>query len=574
MDQDGDAVIFTCNDHHLKTFKKMEGYRKDSKLCDIILVVGEKRIKAHRLVLAAFSDYFSALFTGELCEKGQSVVHLTDMDPQAVEDLVQYAYTSHIEIRVDNVENLLSVSCILQIDEVKEACSEFMKHQLHPSNCLGIRAFADGHGCSELYKIADAFTKERFVDVVKNQEFVLLSSECVARLLSSDDLNVSSESQIFDALCMWAEYDKESRKKVLPRLLGLVRLPLLAPEFLVDKVEMSSLFRDISSCRELIIEAMKYQLLPKRRFQLQNSRTTPRKSTVGKLYVVGGMDSSKGAIQIEHYDPRKNQWSVVSPMVTRRLQFDVAVVGGNLYVVGGRDGLKTLNTVECYNPRTKQWSPVPSMSTHRHGLGVATLNGPLYAVGGHDGWSYLSTVERFDPDTKQWSFVTPMTTARSTVGVAILNGRLYAVGGRDGSSCLNSVERYDPHTNKWSVTCPMLKRRGGVGVAVLDNFLYALGGHDAPASQDCSRQFDSVERYNPNTDQWTMVAPMINCRDAVGAACLGDRLYAIGGYDGSKYLSAVESYDPEKNKWEEVASLNSGRAAACVVSVSSDPVAG
>lgn len=54
-----------------------------------------------------------------------------------------------------------------------------------------------------------------------------------------------------------------------------------------------------------------------------------------------------------------------------------------------------------------------------------------------------------------------MTTARSTVGVAILNGSLYAVGGRDGSSCLNSVERYDPHTNKWSVTCPMLKRRGG-----------------------------------------------------------------------------------------------------------------
>lgn len=110
----------------------------------------------------------------------------------------------------------------------------------------------------------------------------------------------------------------------------------------------------------------------------------------------------------------------------------------------------------------------------------------------------------------------------------------------------------------------------GVGVAVLDNFLYAMGGHDAPASQDCSRQFDSVERYNPNTDQWTMVAPMINCRDAVGAACLGDRLYAIGGYDGSKYLSAVECYDPEKNKWEEVASLNCGRAAACVVAVPSN----
>lgn len=573
MEEEGEVIMFTSNDHLARTFKKMNDFRKSSQLCDIVLVVGDKRIKAHRLVLAAFSDYFSAMFTGDLSENGQAEVNLTDLDPQAVEALIQYAYTSHIEIRVDNVENLLSVSCILQIDEVKDACSEFMKHQLHPSNCLGIRSFAEGHGCNELYKIADAFTKERFVDVVKSQEFVFLNAECVGQLLKSEDLNVTSESQIFEALCVWAEHDEQSRKRYLAKLLGFVRLPLLTPEFLVDKVEMSSLFRDMSPCRELIIEAMKYQLLPKRRFQLQNSRTTPRRSTVGKLYVVGGMDSSKGAIQIEHYDPRKNQWSVVAPMVTRRLQFDVAVVGGNLYIVGGRDGLKTLNTVECYNPKTKQWSPVPSMSTHRHGLGVATLDGPLYAVGGHDGWSYLSTVERFDPATKQWSFVAPMTTARSTVGVAVLNGRLYAVGGRDGSACLSSVECYDPHTNKWTVTCPMIKRRGGVGVAVLDNFLYAMGGHDAPASQDCSRQFDSVERYNPNTDQWTMVAPMINCRDAVGATCLGDKLYAIGGYDGTKYLSAVESYDPEKNKWEEVASLNSGRAAACVVSVPSCSVA-
>lgn len=287
MEQDGDAVIFACDDHLKRALKKMDGFRKNSKLCDIVLVVGEKRIKAHRLVLAAFSDYFSAMFTGDLAENRQEVVHLSDMDPQAVEALIQYAYTSHIEIRVDNVEGLLSVSCILQIDEVKEACSEFMKHQLHPTNCLGIRAFADGHNCTELFKIADAFTKERFVEVVKNQEFLLLNAECVAQLLSSDDLNVNSESQIFDALRAWAEHDEENRRKVLPRLLGLVRLPLLAPEFLVDKVEMSCLFRDMP-CRELIMEAMKYQLLPKRRFQFQNSRTTPRKSTVGKLYVVGG----------------------------------------------------------------------------------------------------------------------------------------------------------------------------------------------------------------------------------------------------------------------------------------------
>jgi kelch-like protein 1/4/5 len=107
------------------------------------------------------------------------------------------------------------------------------------------------------------------------------------------------------------------------------------------------------------------------------------------------MDSSKGAINIEEYDVRNNNWTLVGPMASRRLQFGLAVLNGHLFIVGGRDGLKTLNTVECYNPITAQCSPVTSMNTHRHGLGVAVLNGPLYAVGGHDGWSYLSTAERY-----------------------------------------------------------------------------------------------------------------------------------------------------------------------------------
>lgn len=108
-------------------------------------------------------------------------------------------------------------------------------------------------------------------------------------------------------------------------------------------------------------------------------------------------------------------------------------------------------------------------------------------------------------------------------------------------------------------------RFSGVGVTVLDGFLYAVGGHDAPASQETSRQFDSVERYDPKTDQWTMLAPMLNCRDAVGVSWLGDKIYAIGGYDGTKYLNDVECYDPIKNEWQQVKGLNTGRAGACVI---------
>uniref|UniRef100_F7BZE4 Kelch like family member 5 n=1 Tax=Callithrix jacchus TaxID=9483 RepID=F7BZE4_CALJA len=519
-----------------------------------------------RLVLSSVSDYFAAMFTNDVREARQEEIKMEGVEPNSLWSLIQYAYTGRLELKEDNIESLLSTACLLQLSQVVEACCKFLMKQLHPSNCLGIRSFADAQGCTDLHKVAHNYTMEHFMEVIRNQEFVLLPASEIAKLLASDDMNIPNEETILNALLTWVRQDLEQRRKDLSKLLAYIRLPLLAPQFLAD-MENNALFRDDIECQKLIMEAMKYHLLPERRPMLQSPRTKPRKSTVGTLFAVGGMDSTKGATSIEKYDLRTNMWTPVANMNGRRLQFGVAVLDDKLYVVGGRDGLKTLNTVECYNPKTKTWSVMPPMSTHRHGLGVAVLEGPMYAVGGHDGWSYLNTVERWDPQARQWNFVATMSTPRSTVGVAVLSGKLYAVGGRDGSSCLKSVECFDPHTNKWTLCAQMSKRRGGVGVTTWNGLLYAIGGHDAPASNLTSRLSDCVERYDPKTDMWTAVASMSISRDAVGVCLLGDKLYAVGGYDGQAYLNTVEAYDPQTNEWTQVAPLCLGRAGACVVTV-------
>ncbi|XP_023189835.1 kelch-like protein 5 [Xiphophorus maculatus] len=558
--------MFTALSHADVTFRKMEGYLRTRQLCDVILVAGDRRIPAHRLVLSSVSDYFAAMFTSDVREAKQDEVKMEGVDPEALWVLVQYAYTGRLELKEDTIESLLSASCLLQLSSVVQACCSFLVKQLHPSNCLGIRSYADAQGCHDLQRAAHAYTMEHFLEVVGAQEFLVLPVEEMERLLTSDDINVPDEETVVTSLLSWVSHDPATRQRHLPSLLAHVRLPLLQPQFLAD-LESNPLLRDSVECQRLLMEGMKYHLLPQRRPLLQSPRTRPRKATVGAMFAVGGMDASKGATSIEQYCLRRDTWRQVATMSGRRLQFGVAVLDGRLYVVGGRDGLKTLNTVECYNPHSKTWSVLPPMSTHRHGLGVAVLEGPMYAVGGHDGWSYLSTVERWDPQARQWSFVASMATPRSTVGVAVLNGKLYAVGGRDGSSCLRSVECFDPHTNRWTSCAPMAKRRGGVGVATWHGFLYAIGGHDAPASSLASRLSDCVERYDPQTDVWTTVAPMSISRDAVGVCLLGDRLYAVGGYDGQVYLNTVEAYDPQTNEWTQVASLCLGRAGACVVAV-------
>uniref|UniRef100_A0A7N5ZZN5 BTB domain-containing protein n=1 Tax=Anabas testudineus TaxID=64144 RepID=A0A7N5ZZN5_ANATE len=414
--------MFTALSHADVTFRKMEGYLRTRQLCDVILVAGDRRIPAHRLVLSSVSDYFAAMFTSDVREAKQDEVKMEGVDPDALWVLVQYAYTGRLELREDTIESLLSASCLLQLSSVVQACCSFLMKQLHPTNCLGIRSYADAQGCHDLQRAAHAYTMEHFLDVVGGQEFLVLPVEEMERLLTSDDVNVPEEETVVTSLLTWVRHDAAARQHHLPSLLAHIRLPLLQPQFLAD-LESNPLLRDSVECQRLLMEGMKYHLLPQRRPLLQSPRTRPRKATVGVMFAVGGMDATKGATSIEQYCLRRDTWKQVATMSGRRLQFGVAVLDGRLYVVGGRDGLKTLNTVECYNPHSKTWSVMPPMSTHRHGLGVAVLEGPMYAVGGHDGWSYLSTVERWDPQARQWSFVASMATPRSTVGVAVLNGK-------------------------------------------------------------------------------------------------------------------------------------------------------
>lgn len=47
-----------------------------------------------------------------------------------------------------------------------------------------------------------------------------------------------------------------------------------------------------------------------------------------------------------------------------------------------------------------------------------------------------------------------------------LGGFMYVIGGAESWNCLNSVERYNPDNNTWTLVAPMNVARRGAGVAV------------------------------------------------------------------------------------------------------------
>lgn len=131
----------------------------------------------------------------------------------------------------------------------------------------------------------------------------------------------------------WINHDPGIRKPHIAHLLALVKLPLLEPAFLADHVE--NIMGSDPDCQKLVMESMKWHLLPERRMQMISARTRPRKATLGRVLVVGGMDKNKCATTVEGYDPRSDAWSIAYHMSGRRLQFGIALMGDKLVLFLG-----------------------------------------------------------------------------------------------------------------------------------------------------------------------------------------------------------------------------------------------
>jgi len=545
------AVNKFRNEGHSKDgFSVMNELRKQNTLTDVTLVAEGATFPVHKLVVASCSPYFKAMFNGAMSESNQDRVNLEGVQSEALRQLVEYIYTGEIEVTEENVQSLLPAANLLSLSWVRDSCCRFLQSQLHPSNCLGIRSFADMHSCSDLLVASTNFTEENFPDVVKGDEFLNLSFAEVCTLISSDQLSVGSEEKVFEAVISWVAFDSDSRKKNLPGLLEHVRMPLLSKDYLVEKVNENSLMKNADGkCKDLILEAMAYHLMSsehKAKKAMNSIRTRPRiPMGLPKTLIIVGGQAPKAIKKVEAYDYKNECWEKLCEMTNRRCRAGVAVYNGQIWAIGGFNGNLRVRTVDVYDPTKSEWNLGPPMDARRSTLGAAVLNGKLYAVGGFDGSTGLDTAEVYQEKKKCWERICNMTTRRSSVGVGVVGSFLYAVGGYDGAQrqCLSSVERYDPDADEWTKVAEMTTRRSGAGVGVVDGLLYAVGGHDGPTVRK------SAEVFNPQSNTWTQIADMLNRRRNAGVASVNGLLYVVGGDDGSSNLNSVEYYNPQTDTW-------------------------
>lgn len=162
------------------------------------------------------------MLTG-LSDDNHTQINILGVRGYILQQLIKTCYSSEITINTENVLELTKASYILQFLEVYDNCIKFYIKNLKPSNCLSILQTADQHNLKRLVQTATQFAIDRFGEIAKCREFLLLNIAQLSDLLAADDLFVPFEEDVFLAVMDWIKYDINDRKQYLENLLKCIQ---------------------------------------------------------------------------------------------------------------------------------------------------------------------------------------------------------------------------------------------------------------------------------------------------------------------------------------------------------------
>ena len=267
-------------------------------------------------------------------------------------------------------------------------------------------------------------------------------------------------------------------------------------------------------------------------------------------------------------------WTALTIVPSAMEGMTVGGVGNT--IVGAYGGASTGDTNQTflYNIANNSWSsaaaaPLPARSEAAYG--EMTHAGFLYVIGGgNNSGGVLADLQRYDAVTNTWLTLTSMPTARAGAAASVVDDTIFVIGGRlsapgpcSGGPYLATVEKYDIDSDTWTTVAPLPSPRSDLTAVAHGGKIFVFGGCTGTVSTPSVT--GEVDMYDPQTNTWTTgLAAMPTARTSLAAGHSGNKVYAIGGWDGFSPLSVNEVYDIPSNSWSTNTPMPTARLEARV----------
>ncbi|XP_030612206.1 kelch-like protein 15 isoform X1 [Archocentrus centrarchus] len=586
-----DVEVYLSQVHDGSVSSGFRALYEERLLLDVTLLIEEHHFQAHKALLATQSDYFRVMFTADMRERDQDKIHMKGLTAAGFGHILRFMYYGSLELSMPTVQEILQAAMYVQLTEAVEFCCSFLLAKICLENCAEVMRLLEDFsvGVEGVQEQLDNFLLENFVPLMSRPDFLsYLSLERLQAYLNSDALSRFPEIELYEAVQAWLRHDRR-RWRHTDTIVQSIRFCLMTPANIFEKVKTSEFYRYSRQLRQEVDQALSY-FHDVNQQPLVETRSNRIRSVRPQTAVFRGMiGHSMVNSKILLLQRPKVWWELEGPQVPLRPDC-LAIVNNFAFLLGGEelgpDGeFHASSKVYRYDPRQNSWLRMADMSVPRSEFAVGVIGKFIYAVAGRTRDETFYSTERYDITEDRWEFVDPYPVNKYGHEGTVLSGKLYITGGITSSSTSKQVCVFDPgreagggggggsaggsdshrtragrgplppgtHGSCWENKSKMNYARCFHKMISHNGKLYVFGGvcvilRASFESQGCP----STEVYNPETDEWTILASMPIGRSGHGVAVLDRQIMVLGGlcYNGH-YSDSILTFDPEENKWKE-----------------------
>ena len=533
--------------HCQELIYRLDALRRKESFFDVTVSVKEKVFKAHRLVLAAASPFFLSLLVSDMREgKEQFIrIELEEATGSVMEEVLKYIYTGNVAITKDTAHDLVAAADYLLLPGLKTLACDVLEENITIENCIFNYYFADKYQCLELMRETRGFINLNFSSVMKTDDFLKLDFAQVMKWVSSDDVTVISEEEIFKGIVKWVSHKKSERESNFFELLSQVRLKSISHKFLSHELVHEELVATNKETLNFVLRSMECIFDP----FLEVAGKPPRKCLqwymVDVIFVCGGRTALCHA-------PQKDSWYQLPDMLLEHQDHAVVQYRDKVCIFGGQPvGPGKSQVIEYFLSSTNSWGTIEGRHESDDCSCLSVLGGCIYALFGR--YIVLYKIEE-----NVCEAVANLTTIRIRACLISDKRHLYLVGGcwLFSSPAVKTVERYDPILATWEEVAAMNEARYNAFGAAMNGKIYIAGG--IKKNERYFTVLKSCEVYDPSTNEWQVISNLKVCRQAANMVCVQEALYVVGGFkdiDSSSRELSVEVFELGACEWKSKSTI-------------------
>ena len=266
---------------------KCAHFREQGEFIDVGLKVGEEVFSAHRIVLAASSDYFHAMFAHGMKESNQEVIELKDesISAAALKIVLDSIYSGDLQVNDENIFEVLVAADHLQVNSAVQQCCDYLQTQFVDQLRFDVQTFcrvsaiADRHGLKDLQEATQTKMAYIYKEICESEEFLShVDADQYTRLLSRDDLSAPSETFVFKSAMQWIKHKKEERMTAAAKVIGAVRLGLVDIKALIEELNTEEM-QTVPEIHTLLFDSAIYHHNPSNTSKFATEKAKLRSTT-------------------------------------------------------------------------------------------------------------------------------------------------------------------------------------------------------------------------------------------------------------------------------------------------------